>query len=218
MLKFSRNISIDREVGDIQRIVWAVVNWGRIPATSFRTTSQCLSIHKSKAGQKYTNRAIQKSTYPKNRTLWPIQLPICLQEPIVCTIVVNCQHLWTITVCMVPVHWAQCMVLVHWAQCMVLVHWAQWSQWRKSEWNVEDSCLDCFPHLEGGEAGTPGRKVGSASTRANTKTSTNKWRYKYKYKYKYKCKTLRTGAPPIEEVSRIRWDADNRTLALAHRW
>ena len=59
----------------------------------------------------------------------------------------------------------------------------------------------------------------SASTRANTKTSTNKWRYKYKYKYKYKskCKTLRTGAPPIEEVSRIRWDADNRTLALAHR-
>ena len=55
----------------------------------------------------------------------------------------------------------------------------------------------------------------SASTRANTKTSTNKWRYKYKYKYK--CKTLRTGAPPIEEVSRIRWDADNRTLAVAHR-
>ena len=55
----------------------------------------------------------------------------------------------------------------------------------------------------------------SASTRANTKTSTNKWRYKYKYKYKYK--TFRTGAPPIEEVSRIRWDADNRTLALAHR-
>ena len=53
----------------------------------------------------------------------------------------------------------------------------------------------------------------SASTRANTKTSTNKWRYKYKYK----CKTLRTGAPPIEEVSRIRWDADNRTLAVAHR-
>ena len=108
LLKFSRNISIDKEVGDIQRIVWAVVNWRRIPPTSFRTTSQCLSIHKSKAGQKYTNRAIQKSTYPKNRTLWPIQLPICLQEPIVCTIVVNCQHLWTTAVRMVSVHWAQC--------------------------------------------------------------------------------------------------------------